>query len=115
MIDFADITKAGHIVAMLSLESKQNFKFFHRKFRRLSLCPLRPIQSHLLTHLKRKLRLKYYPDRTPPGKSKIPTIEFLKFVFTHHSPSSVWPSGGPYPPEADFANHWNGFIEVNHM
>ena len=22
---------------------------------------------------------------------------------------------GPYPPEADFANNWNGFAEVNHM
>jgi len=36
-----------------------------------------------------KLRLKYYPDRPP--------------------------ADGPYPPEADFANNWNGFAEVNHI
>ncbi len=69
-----------------------------------------------LTMYLSKLRLKYYPDRTPKGESSILIIvqeeDPLNSVLLILKLNIL---GGPYPPEADFANHWNGFVEVNHM
>lgn len=60
-----------------------------------------------------KLRLKYYDDRIPQDGKKPPTVSFRKFCFF----LIYIPQFFAYflLKQADYAHHWNGYIEVNHV
>lgn len=72
---------------------------------------------HVFNNLFSKLRLKYYPDRPPVGEFLQKKFKYLKnfFHLNLHYIVHISLDGPFYPPEADFANNWNGFAEVNHM